>query len=111
MSKFNVYTLYDIKAEEAGPPFVALTDEVAVRNICLTLKDTLYPEDYKLMHIGIYDSHTMSLCECGVYREIDFSLDFKAFQRRLADYNMTMNGQLFHDRKTLRPIDGGKKDE
>ena len=43
MSKFNVYTLYDVKADGAGPPFVALTDEVAVRSICLTLKDTLYP--------------------------------------------------------------------
>ena len=47
-SKFNIYTIYDKKAEEAGPPFIAVNDSVAVRNVCLTLSDQLYPEGLRV---------------------------------------------------------------
>ena len=58
---FNVYTVFDIVAEEAGPPFTAVNDGIARRmfknmNIPESLKS-----DYKLVRIGFYDSKDMQL--------------------------------------------------
>ena len=104
-SKFNIYTIYDKKAEEAGPPFVAVNDSVAVRNVCLTLSDQLYPEDYELVQIGEYDSKAMSVCSCGVYREIPFLTAFHDFKEKINAYNRMKQMSL------LNTTIGGKKHE
>lgn len=56
---FNVYVVCDKLAEEAGPPFVAVNNAVALRqfkqmNIPEVLKD-----EYSLHLIGYYDSKEM----------------------------------------------------
>lgn len=58
---FKVYTVWDKVAEEAGPPFIAINDGVALRsfkemNIIPSLRG-----DYVLYHIGFYDSVEASI--------------------------------------------------
>ena len=96
-SKYGMYTLYDIKAEEAGPLFIAKTDEVAVRSVCLTLNESLYPEDFRLVHLGEYDSCKMSVCSCGQTRDIDFLCSLRVFREKLAEYNKTKVRPLFSE--------------
>ncbi|WNK14084.1 MAG: nonstructural protein [Microvirus sp.] len=53
---YQVYTVKDKLAEEAGPPFIAVNDKVAIRQfksmgIPLALKD-----EYELLKIGYFDS-------------------------------------------------------
>lgn len=58
---YKVYTVFDKVAEEAGPPFTAINDGVAIRsfkemNIIPSLRG-----DYELYHIGFYDSVEASI--------------------------------------------------
>lgn len=92
---YGMYTLYDIKAGEAGPLFIAKTDEVAVRSVCLSLNETIYPEDYRLVYLGEYDSVKMSVCSCGQTREVDFLYSLRVFREKLAEYNKTKTPPLF----------------
>ena len=104
-NKFNIYTIYDKKAEEAGPLFIAVNDSVAVRNVCLTLSDQLYPEDYELVQIGEYDSKSMSVCSCGQYREMPFLTAFHDFKEKINAHNRMKQMSL------LNTTIGGKKHE
>lgn len=92
---FGMYALYDIKAGEAGPLFIAKTDEVAVRSVCHMLNETIYPEDYRLVHLGEYDAVKMSVCSCGQTREIDFLYSLRVFREKVAEYNKTKAQPLF----------------
>lgn len=54
--RYNLYVVKDKLAEEAGPPFQAVNDKVAIRhfnamNIPEALKD-----EYELLCVGSYDS-------------------------------------------------------
>lgn len=53
--KMRVYSIYDIKAEEYGPLFLAKNDDVAGRMIKNQFKDLLYPQDYDLYCVGLFD--------------------------------------------------------
>lgn len=58
---YNVYVVKDKLAEEAGPPFVAVNNGVAIRQykqmgIPESLKD-----EYSLHLIGFYDSKEMTI--------------------------------------------------
>jgi hypothetical protein len=53
----NLYCLYDILAEEAGPVFEAANDKVAVRNVRQMLAKSGQKEsEYDLYVLGSYDS-------------------------------------------------------
>lgn len=100
MSKYNVYTLRDLSAGEAGPLFIALTDEVAVRSACMMLKDSLYADDYLLVKVAVYDSSSMSItpidpADSSSYDVIPFSAEFQAFRDKIAAYNRVHQSSLF----------------
>lgn len=59
--KFNLYTVLDQIAEEAGPVFVAKNSGVALRNFSAMIKDMAMPSDYSLFHVGEYDSDSMEV--------------------------------------------------
>lgn len=68
---FNIYVIYDKVAEEAGPPFVAVNDGVALRKyrdmqIPASLKD-----DYEMRCLGLYDSVGVLVTPEIVYTVID----------------------------------------
>lgn len=52
----GLYTIYDVKAEMAGPPFCAVNEAVAVRNFKITLKNAYDESDFELYFIGTFDS-------------------------------------------------------
>lgn len=59
--KIYVYSIYDIKAEEYGPLFLAKNNDVAIRMIKNTIKDFIYPQDYDLYCVGNFDSESGEL--------------------------------------------------
>lgn len=56
--KLNVYSIFDIKAEEYGPLFVAKNNEVAFRLCRNQFKDVPCPQDYELSCVGDFDNET-----------------------------------------------------
>lgn len=56
-SQFNVYSVYDIKAQRYGPLFEATNDEVAARQFAQMMKniEPLFRPEYKLFFLGIFD--------------------------------------------------------
>lgn len=77
---YNVYTVYDNVAEEAGPPFTAVNDGIARRmfknmNIPESLKS-----DYKLVRIGFYDSKDMQLAIDEPYEVTDKAMSDERFK-------------------------------
>lgn len=60
MPKVNVYTVYDEKAEQFGPLFEAVNDEVATRSF-LQMMDKVHPSaknDYILEKVGEFDTNS-----------------------------------------------------
>ena len=58
---YNVYTVYDKVAEEAGPPFTAVNDNIARRMFANMNIPQALKSDYQLVRIGFYDSKDMQL--------------------------------------------------
>lgn len=62
--KMFLYTVFDTVAVEAGPPFTAPNDGVAMRSYHRLLHDT--PEhlrnEYELYRIGEFDTNDMGVC-------------------------------------------------
>lgn len=56
---YNIYVVNDKMAEEAGPPFVAVNDNVALRHYRNLGIPELVKNDYELLCIGTYDSKGM----------------------------------------------------
>lgn len=64
--KGNLYTIFDVAAQEAGPPWSAKNDAVAVRQWQYLMagdggNKVSHPEDYHLYQIGSFDSESMIL--------------------------------------------------
>lgn len=62
-SIFNVYSIYDIKAQKYGPLFEATNDEVAARQFVQVLQkiQPIFRTEYKLYKIGSFDFVSGSL--------------------------------------------------
>lgn len=58
---YKVYTIYDKVAQEAGPPFTAVNDGVAIRNFKEMRIHPSLKDDYELYHIGFWDSIEKSI--------------------------------------------------
>lgn len=56
----GLYTIYDRLAQEPGPIFTAVNDEVANRKFQQAMKEVEYKEDYQLHCVG-YFGKDMSL--------------------------------------------------
>lgn len=58
----ELYTLYDVRAQEHMAPFVAANEIVAIRNVRVGLpQDHLarrYPVDFQLIKVALWDSVT-----------------------------------------------------
>jgi len=72
--KQGIYTIFDSPAGQAGPPFLAVNDDIAIRKTAILLKDQLFVTDFRLYKIGEYDSETATIsAEDGKNKkEIDF---------------------------------------
>lgn len=58
---YNVYTVYDKTAEEAGPPFTAVNNSVAKRQYKQMGIPEALKDEYSLHLIGFYDSKEMTI--------------------------------------------------
>lgn len=58
---YNVYVVLDKLAEEAGPPFTAINNAVAVRQYKAMGIPTALKDEYSLHLIGFYDSKEMTV--------------------------------------------------
>lgn len=81
----QLYTIYDKTAERSGPLFQAVNDGVAIRNTVLILKDTLFPEDYVLYRIGIYDTALPSVTLEPTPVVVDYIISFYDYQEKLKE--------------------------
>lgn len=56
-SQFNVYSVYDIKAQRYGPLYEATNNEVAARQFTQMIKSVqpLFRAEFKLFLIGFFD--------------------------------------------------------
>lgn len=59
----KLYSIFDVGAEESGPPYASKNDTVAYRGFRKLLKDENVDDkfltDYVLYHIGEFNSETM----------------------------------------------------
>lgn len=58
---YNVYAVQDKLAGEAGPPFIAVNDQVALRQYKSMGIPGQLKNEYSLVKIGYYDSVKMSI--------------------------------------------------
>lgn len=58
---YNVYVVKDKLAEEAGPPFTAVNNSVAIRQYKQMGIPEALKDEYSLHLIGYYDSKEMSI--------------------------------------------------
>lgn len=57
-----MYTIYDTVAEQGAPPFCALNDGIALRQVQKMLQEkAVKPDDYKLYRVGSWISSTMTV--------------------------------------------------
>lgn len=76
----NLYTVYDVVAEEAGPLFNAKNDNIAIRKVCNMLKEMAIEEfdDYELILVGVYDTEKPQI----ILVEGEVKIDYKPFMKR-----------------------------
>lgn len=51
----KLYSIWDSKAEEFAPPFVAKNDKMACRMYLMSIKNIPYSDDMKLYCLGWYE--------------------------------------------------------
>lgn len=54
----QVYSIFDIKAVEYGPFFLAKNDDIAFRMIKDQFHDLIVPDDYDLYCLGTFDTES-----------------------------------------------------
>lgn len=94
-----LYTLYDKVAEDSAPPFGAVNDQVAIRNVCRLLVDNPIPEDYILYKVGIY-LPGVPWIEDALMEKIPFLANLSSYQAALQEQSQ---------RRTLREVNNDKK--
>ena len=72
----NIYMIWDKVAEQGGPLFEAVNDNVAVRSVAITLSKVPSIDDYELLCIGEIDNESLQgfLLDGSQSRKIDFSI-------------------------------------
>lgn len=71
MEKQNLYSVVDIVAQQASPPFAAVNDAVAKRQFFQLLKDAYDTEDYELHEVGTYSMATGQITSDGGSRIVE----------------------------------------
>lgn len=89
-----LYTLYDKVAEDSAPPFGAVNDQIAIRNVCRLLVDNLTPEDYILYKVGIYNPGVPCIDDV-LMEKVPFLVSLSSYQAAL---------QVQSQRRTLREV-------
>lgn len=84
-----LYTVYDIQAEDSAPPFCAVNDAIARRQVVRMLKDVDFPDDYKLYKVGMYDPGLPAILDV-MMEPIEFKLDLINYKEYLRN-NKTLN--------------------
>jgi len=71
----NLYTVFDVIADEAGPLFEAKNDRVAVRQYQNLLSQSrLDASEYKLYQVGVFNHDSMELSDLQT-REIKYNTE------------------------------------
>lgn len=71
----GIYTVYDRVAAEAGPPYMAKNDGIALRNMNIYLMKIENKEDYELRKLCDFDTETCVLSDVGVnIVEVNFNM-------------------------------------
>jgi len=65
---YQVYVVKDLMAEEAGPPFTAVNDKVAVRQFKQMGIPKELTKEYELLKIGYFDSIDISITPDITYK-------------------------------------------
>lgn len=52
MQTMNVYSIFDMVAQECGPLFESINDGVAVRHMVQAMRNVENPAEYQLVHVG-----------------------------------------------------------
>lgn len=72
MSKVNLFSILDVKSGMYGPVMSFVNDKTAIRafqEMCISRDQNsliaLYPTDYVLSHVGIYDQETGIIDPCS----------------------------------------------
>ena len=60
----HLYVIFDEVAVECGPPFMAKTNGVALRNFGQFQQKTIAPDDHTLMIVGDIDVETCVITAC-----------------------------------------------
>lgn len=68
--KQNLYVIFDKVAQEAGPIQCAKNDGIARRMFVQAIKDATFPDDFKILCVGEYDSEEVSFDIYLVPKEI-----------------------------------------
>lgn len=66
----KVYTIKDTVGEMSSPPFCAVNDQVAKRQMVQLVGDTEFKEDFKLYCLGEYNHDTMFLVTNSIPEEV-----------------------------------------
>ena len=74
-----LYTIYDSGAEDSAPPFCAVNDRIAKRQVIRMLVNNDMPEDYKLYKIGIFDPSIPAIMDVMLER-IEFMVDLSQYK-------------------------------
>lgn len=71
----KIYTVFDKVAEEAGPPFTAINDGVAIRSYAKIMGQVADTNDYSLLCIGEYNTETGAIAPVSPLRVLNVRLD------------------------------------
>lgn len=84
MPKVSLYCVRDFVACDSGPVFGAVTDGIAIRQVCILLRDVVDIDDYGLFCVGTYDSETMRV-DSVKHREVAFKFMYANFKSKMEE--------------------------
>lgn len=91
----NVYSVYDSKADAFLPPFIAPTDQVAIRMVTAeVLNDgtnlNRFPGDYTLFALGEWKQETGELIPYQAHKNIGSAMQMAAAAHRANEMTQTL---------------------
>lgn len=70
----NIYTIYDVIAQECGPLFEAKNDAIANRAVYHLIKSKgVRLEEHKLIHLGYINTEEAEITPSNIKTEVDLS--------------------------------------
>ena len=83
MAKVNLYVIYDTVAGECGPVYSAVNDGVAVRQLCVLMRDVVDIRDYSLVCVARMDTEDMAIEPCRY--DVDIVAPYDLYCKKLEE--------------------------